>query len=140
MLFRSASIMSLLNTDQYRGQSNYDFESDIIDNIVPHDDYIKSHSKPIELCGGALCDEVGLGKTLSIISHLVVKMQHDMYKYSRYQNKMTEVLKEIKVNPKIKFDDPLLDYGFEFNNLIIVPSILTSQWESEIDFNPVNFS
>jgi SNF2 family DNA or RNA helicase len=130
---QSASIMSLLNTDHYRENCVYDFESDIIEKIVPIDDYIKSHSKPIELCGGALCDEVGLGKTLSIISHLVVKMQHDMYKYSRYQNKMKEVVEKIKVNPKMHFDDPLLDYGFEFNNLIIVPSRLTSQWESEIE-------
>ena len=130
---QSASIMSLLNTDHYRDNCVYDFESNIIEKIVPIDDYIKSHSKPIELCGGALCDEVGLGKTLSIISHLVVKMQHDMYKYSRYQNKMREVVEQIKVNPKMHFDDPLLDYGFEFNNLIIVPSRLTSQWESEIE-------
>jgi len=144
-----ASITSILNAENYRHMSNYDYDFDIIKNILPHDEYIRQHSKPIQMCGGAICDEVGLGKTLSIITHLVVKMKDDMEKYATYQTKMESLMnkfKDMKIDNNINdtddtddtnddntfdFEDPL-DNAFEYNNLIIVPSRLTSQWETEI--------
>ena len=131
-----ASIISILNSENYINNNKYDFDSDIINSILPKDEYIKNYSKPIKLCGGAICDEVGLGKTLSMISHLVVKMKDDTDKYNNYQNKMSTLLKKIKSIPTdaidtFEFEDPL-ENAFEYNNLIIVPSRLTSQWETEI--------
>ena len=131
-----ASIISILNSENYRNSNNYDFDSDIINSILPKDEYIRDHSKPIKLCGGAICDEVGLGKTLSMISHLVVKMKDDTDKYNNYQHKMSSLLQKLKTIPTdatgtFEFEDPL-ENAFEYNNLIIVPSRLTSQWESEI--------
>ena len=153
------SISSVLNAENYRSNHNYNFDSNIIKNILPYEDYINKYSKPIKLCGGAICDEVGLGKTLSIITHLVVKMKDDTNKYNTYQNKMDILMKKLKnVNTRTQvnidldnntnidnnvddldntdtdnfdFEDPL-ENAFEYNNLIIVPSRLTSQWESEI--------
>ena len=166
---QSASIMSILNAENYRNMNNYDHDLDVIEKILPHEEYIQAHSKPIEMCGGALCDEVGLGKTLSIISHLVIKMKDDMIKYGKYKHGMNKIIdklkilndKNIKCNENLTsffdknatisnqktyddqlensipseddvYDDPL-DNGFEYNNLVIVPSRLTSQWESEIE-------
>jgi len=139
---QSASILSILNAENNRYDNhNFDFDFDIIESILPKDEYLQKHSKQIQLCGGAICDEVGLGKTLSIISHLVVKMKNDMEKYTKYLNKMDKLVVQLKskinnpINPanptNINFIDPI-DEGFEYNNLIIVPSRLTSQWESEI--------
>ena len=139
-----ASIMSILNAENLRTNINYNnFDFNIINKILPKDDYIKEHSKPIELCGGVICDEVGLGKTLSIISHLVVKLKDDMKKYKTYKTEMTAFIEKIKrisltrenitniPTDILNFKDPL-ENAFEYNNLIIVPSRLTSQWESEI--------
>jgi len=133
---KCTSIISIIDYENYRNNNNYDFDSNIINSILPKDEYIKNYSKPIKLCGGAICDEVGLGKTLTMISHLVVKMKDDTDKYNNYQNKMSTLLKKIKSIPTdatdtFEFEDPL-ENAFEYNNLIIVPSRLTSQWETEI--------
>jgi SNF2 family DNA or RNA helicase len=87
------------------------YSFDIIDSIVKETEYLKKNTISIPLCGGALCDDVGLGKTLSIIGLLVAKMKDDTHKYINNYNTKN---------------------GYEYNNLIIVPSRLTGQWESEI--------
>ena len=69
------------------------------------------NTKQIPIKGGILCDEVGLGKTLSMISFLVTKHKHDMQKFSKYYENLQ------KWTPA-KSNDPL-DCGFEYNNLII---------------------
>jgi len=132
-----SSLIALLNVDNSRSNGysyNYDkldYNYNIVSNIITKDEYLKSNTQNIQLCGGALCDEVGLGKTLSIISHLIAKMKNDMLKYSRYKSRMGDLLPELDETPNMDFCDPL-ETGFEYNNLIIVPSRLTSQWESEI--------
>jgi hypothetical protein len=119
---RATSISSLLNADNVRYSNansvdHYNYNSNVIENIMTDEDYIKKYSQNIEFCGGALCDEVGLGKTLSIISHLIVKMKNDMLKYSRFKSRIADLLPELDETPDMTFDDPLND-GFEYNNLI----------------------
>lgn len=102
----------------------------ILDNLVKSNES-DNHSEFVQFCGGALCDEVGLGKTLSIIGSLVVKLNHDIQKYNNFKSRMNDITS--KTNP---MPDPIadpIDTGFEFNNLIIVPSRLTSQWQTEIE-------
>ena len=128
------SLISNLNANNKkhysRGLYNNDFN--IIDSILNPNDYKAKYNKKIDFCGGAICDEVGLGKTLTIISHLVIKLNHDMSKYNNYKKEVNDLLKNNNLEQCETFNDPL-DKGFEFNNLIIVPSRLTSQWESEIE-------
>lgn len=149
---RVTSILTLLNVNNnsispyynnryYNTNNYYDKNGNVIDykesfnaidNIYTYEDYYNKYQENIEFCGGVLCDEVGLGKTLSIISHLIVKFKNDMLKYSRYKARLNDLLAELTDNPEMEFVDPL-DEGFEYNNLIIVPSRLTSQWASEIE-------
>ena len=64
-----------------------------------------------------------------------------MLKFSNYKKEMNDLINILNTNDKYFdnnsnsnniFIDPL-DKGFEYNNLIIVPSRLTSQWENEIE-------
>ena len=137
------NITTLLNANNNKNMNSLAYATDfnIIEHIITPKEYKEKYMKNIEFCGGAICDEVGLGKTLSIISHLVVKLKHDMLKYSNYKKEMYNLLNVLNTNPTYfdennnttpSFVDPL-DKGFEFNNLIIVPSRLTSQWENEIE-------
>jgi len=143
-IIHTTSITTLLNANNNKNMNSHAYATDfnIIENIITPKEYKNKYIKNIEFCGGAICDEVGLGKTLSIISHLVLKLKHDMFKYSHYKTEMNNILNVLNTNPTY-FDennttnehiliDPL-DKGFEFNNLIIVPSRLTSQWENEIE-------
>ena len=73
--------------------------------IMKLSDYKTQCNLSINFNGVILTDEVGLGKTLSIISHLVnQKINDNKYKSS-----------------------------YEFNNLIILPPRLLAQWEYEIE-------
>ena len=127
-LAQGMSLLTFLNSPGY--QINQ-MAMELVRCMQPYDNYLIENSKDIHFNGGVICDEVGLGKTLSIISHLVVKMQNDMEKYGEYKRDMKSVYDEIEIDSKHKFKDPL-EWGFEYNNLVIVPSRLTSQWESEI--------
>lgn len=73
-----------------------------------NNDFIKKYSKNIKLCGGILTDEVGLGKTLSCITHIMSCFLNDIS--DDYINKM----------------------NYNANNLIIVPNRLVAQWYTEI--------
>ena len=134
---QAMSIVSFLNFENIRhyglGLRNHysSFNTDVIEEVHKFEDFRKTKAIQVPLCGGALCDEVGLGKTLSVISALIVKMKHDMMKYSYYKSAMTELFCQLDENLSNNYTDPL-DTGFEYNNLIIVPSRLTSQWETEI--------
>ena len=134
---QAMSIVSFLNFENIRnyglGLRNHysSFDTDVIEEVHKFEDFRKTKAIQVPLCGGALCDEVGLGKTLSVISTLIVKMKHDMMKYSYYKSAMTELFCQLDENISSNYIDPL-DAGFEYNNLIIVPSRLTSQWETEI--------
>ena len=129
-----ASLLNYENIKHYGSnlQSHFNFDSDIIENITTFEEYKKTKTVNVPLCGGAICDEVGLGKTLSVISHLILKMKNDMLKYSRYKSALSELMGILYEDNTAEFKDPL-DMGFEYNNLIIVPSRLTSQWETEIE-------
>ena len=72
------------------------------------DDFLKKYTKYIKLSGGILSDEVGLGKTLSCITHILTSYIYDI----------TDEYKD-----KIKYNA---------NNLIIVPNRLVAQWYTEI--------
>ena len=63
----------------------------------------------LQLTGGILCDDVGLGKTLSTISHLVNSKSND--------------------NTKLENDSN----SYMLNNLIILPPRLLKQWAFEIE-------
>jgi SNF2 family DNA or RNA helicase len=137
ILAKSMSIINHLNADniRYYGANlltHYNFDSNIVEKITSFDDYKKNNSIIIPLAGGAICDEVGLGKTLSFISSMVVKMKHDMLKYSHYKSALSDLVCKLDEDLTPDYIDPL-EMGFEYNNLIIVPSRLTSQWESEIE-------
>ena len=125
--------ISAYNKQHYYKTDNYEYEYEyelhpynVLDNLVKIND-VDNISENVEFCGGALCDEVGLGKTLSIISLLVAKMNDDIQKYNIYKSKMDNI-----TSNTIPILDPI-NSGFEFNNLIIVPSRLTSQWQTEIE-------
>lgn len=62
-----------------------------------------------QLSGGLLCDDVGLGKTLSTISHLVNSKANDTIKLENDSN------------------------SYMLNNLIILPPRLLKQWAFEIE-------
>jgi SNF2 family DNA or RNA helicase len=135
-----SSLITALNSNNIKAYSKNTYNNyfNVIDSIITPKDYKAKYTKNIEFCGGAICDEVGLGKTLSIISHLVLKLKHDMLKYDTYTKEMNVLVNTLNTDDKFYdnttnvFIDPI-DKGFEFNNLIIVPSRLTSQWENEIE-------
>jgi len=106
----------------------------LINAFVPIKDYLKTYSKDIKLCGGVLSDTVGLGKTASLICHIANSLEKDKIKYDIYKSNLSKFGLEVNDNDNddAQFKDPLVNGGFEYNNLIIVPSRLTSQWEQEI--------
>lgn len=77
-----------------------------------YSDYMKQKVKKIPLQGGFLCDEVGLGKTLSTVSHIVNRIDVDKELYKKGK--------------------------FEGNTLIILPPRLIAQWVFEIEKYLVN--
>ena len=135
-LAKNWSILSFLNIENTFGVKPIHyysvFNTDIVKKLLNFEDYRKLKAIQIPLSGGVLCDEVGLGKTLSVISTCIVKLKHDMKKYSAYKSSMAKLYSQLSENISDDFIDPL-ENGFEYNNLIIVPSRLTSQWEEEIN-------
>ena len=75
--------------------------------VTELEEYKNNILKEYTIQGGVLCDEVGLGKTVSCIAHLVNRIDIDREDYE--ENK------------------------FHANNLIILPSRLISQWIFEIE-------
>lgn len=80
----------------------------VLHQLGDYDTYITKNTHPITINGGIICDEVGLGKTLSTVSHLITHLSSD---------------KENKSLGK-------LDYLV--NNVIILPGRLINQWIYEI--------
>ena len=125
-------------TNRHAHNINYSNESVIIDGFVPVKDYWNKYTKNVELCGGILSDTVGLGKTASLICHITNSLKRDKIAYEKYKQKMGTFLADTgngvdsDTNMHVEFEDPLFARGFEYNNLIIVPSRITSQWEQEI--------
>lgn len=78
-------------------------------NIIKKNDIKVNKTHHFQLSGGLLCDDVGLGKTLSTITHLV----------------------NIKLKDKTKLDNNPESYML--NNLIILPPRLLKQWAFEIE-------
>jgi SNF2 family DNA or RNA helicase len=74
-----------------------------------YDDIVKSLRGKISIPGGVICDEVGLGKTLSIVSHIVTQIEED---------------KGMRNEGILKYD---------INNLLILPGRLVSQWIFELN-------
>ena len=94
---------SYIDYDKYK-TSKYHKDINIIKKCsIPN----KLHQ--LQLSGGILCDDVGLGKTLSTISHLVNSKQNDKLKLENDNN------------------------SYMLNNLIILPPRLLKQWAFEIE-------
>lgn len=70
----------------------------------------KNVNMNLELMGGIIADDVGLGKTLTTIYHMANQLEKDKQRQSL----------------------PFNQGGWQLNNLIIVPSRLLKQWELEI--------
>ena len=83
----------------------YKKKFNFIDNF---DEIIAKSTVDYKISGGILSDEVGLGKTLSCLTHILVSLSKD---YA----------------PSFKENMP-----YNANNLIIVPNRLVSQWYTEI--------
>lgn len=77
--------------------------------LEEYNNYITQNTKMININGGVLCDEVGLGKTLSMVTHLLTQSTIDKHNLSTG-----------KIN-------------YTINNLIILPNRLINQWEFEIN-------
>jgi hypothetical protein len=82
--------------------------------------------------GGFLCDDVGLGKTASIVTHCLHKLKSDNHLALPYIDN-TIISRE-----PIAFDFTDGNYynnkrQWMFNNLIIVPTRLIKQWKFEIE-------
>ena len=72
------SIISSLNANNNKNYNKITYNNNnfnIIEDIIKPKEYKNKYNKKINFCGGAICDEVGLGKTLTIISHLVIKFK-----------------------------------------------------------------
>lgn len=65
----------------------------------------------LELTGGIIADDVGLGKTLSTIYHMANQLEKDKSRQSL----------------------PYEEGGWQLNNLVIVPSRLLKQWALEVE-------
>ena len=74
-----------------------------------HDDIYGNIKGKVTIPGGVICDEVGLGKTLSTVSHIVTQIEED---------------KKMRTDKVLEYD---------INNLIILPARLISQWMFELN-------
>ena len=106
----------LINRAHYYNNAKLSIDYNIQRNFIHNDvNIIKKYSSKIDknhrlhLTGGLLCDDVGLGKTLSTITHLV----------------------NMKSKDKTKLDNNPESYML--NNLIILPPRLLKQWAFEIE-------
>ena len=72
------------------------------------DIYDKLRGK-VPIPGGVICDEVGLGKTLSTVSHIVTQIEED---------------KRMRTYKMLEYD---------INNVLILPARLVSQWMFELN-------
>ena len=101
------------NNDLLQKYNYYNIKHNKLDDtgyIFKYDDEFKQkYVKTIKLAGGILSDDVGLGKTLSTIKHIINSMQND-----------TETDTDTDTTP------------YDVNNLIITPNRLVSQWYNEI--------
>lgn len=95
---RSEILEYTINNNNFRTLSLDDGNNVILPPNIDND---------IEISGGIIADEVGLGKTLTIISHLVNQYEQDKLDY--------------------------LAGHFDCDNLIIIPSRLLNQWLFEIE-------
>jgi len=107
--------------DNYHPRTNYVFlnekcllekdkkKSLSINKIYNQQDIINTYNLNVQFTGGILADSVGLGKTLTCVSHIITSE----FIYQKEQNK----------SPK----------NFQANNLIIVPNRIVEQWYLEIE-------
>ena len=106
-LYVFKSNMNLLNKSNYY-TTNHNILYDIGYVFKYDDEFKKEYIKTITLSGGILSDEVGLGKTLSTIKHII--------------NSINTI--------DLDSNDDMFTY--DVNNLIITPNRLVAQWYNEI--------
>lgn len=90
-------------------KKNYCIGQSIKYKLMDYEDLKVETQSKVSIPGGVLCDEVGLGKTLSTVSHIITQLETD---------------KHMKETGIIKYD---------INNLLILPARLVSQWIFEIN-------
>ena len=105
-----------------------------ISDVQKLDEYTSQHIGKLYIKGGVIADDIGLGKTASMICHLINQLENDKI------NKFDVLQWDCK---KSKHDVLQLDckksqsccdvLQWEANNLIILPSHLVKQWEMEIE-------
>jgi hypothetical protein len=89
-------------------------------------------SQKIYLRGGFLCDDVGLGKTVSSMTYCLYKMEEDKKTALPFTNNSIIMKKPITYDFT---DNKYLNKQnkWVFNNLIIIPTRLIKQWVFEIE-------
>ena len=83
------------------------------------------------LKGGMLCDSVGLGKTISMYSLILNKLEREIEKYNRPLSRAAKSQITAKYKT-VASDDPSTIYKTGAT-LIIVPARLIGQWRDEFD-------
>jgi SNF2 family DNA or RNA helicase len=122
---------SNVTSDEYK--LNY-----CIDKIIKK--YINTkYESNYHIKGGFLCDDVGLGKTLSTITHCLHQLPYDNNSALPLINNNLTINKPITYSVKNGIIENKIEKWL-FNNLIIVPSRLIKQWKFEIDKYSANLN
>jgi SNF2 family DNA or RNA helicase len=102
--------------------SLFNGNTDNISNIQLYNDFIRENYGKLYIKGGIIADDIGLGKTASMICHIINQLEYD--------NQQKHIKKLLSLTTTTNNN---LDLNFEGNNLIILPSHLVIQWEMEIN-------
>jgi SNF2 family DNA or RNA helicase len=110
------SVVSLNELYNTEALDNYYF--DYVNHEILH---INDIVKKVHFKGGLLADEMGLGKTITMISLTIDKPRHTNYITFDKNTKQTKIQVDFTPNTKI----------ITKANLIVCPSHLAKQWQSE---------
>lgn len=106
----------------------------ILDNCF--NDQERGYNFPLK--GGLLCDDVGLGKTLSTVTHCLHQLESDNKNALPITNNTIKITEPIY----LEADNGVVKNSITkwmLNNLIIVPTRLIKQWAFEIEKYSSNF-
>lgn len=101
--------------------------------------YNKPNYSNFPLKGGFLCDDVGLGKTLSTVTHCLHQLQYDKINALPLTGHNLTITEPIYY----EFENGIAKQNTKkwmLNNLIVVPTRLIKQWAFEIEKYSSNFT